>query len=392
MTSNISWLLLLTSFVGADDGSKLVKVLIFSRHNVRSPLSDVHESYSSKPWPTWPNEFGTLTPRGWLLERIMAKYISLWLQQVHFPVDCSTNVDIYTNNIERTISSGYAFVEGAFPQCGFPVRYDSGSTIDPIFSYSSRNLTPEYEEGVQRYLKNKLLEIDLRESLELMQDIVDVKNSPKCKEEGVCDLMSWGHTISIVPDKEPLLHGPIAISNKLVDTFLMQYYDGFDMKDVAWGLITNETEWKMLLDINKNYHDIIFNDTNIARDLSLSLVKLLKKYLLEDDVKFRCLVGHDANVFTITRLLNFTTYELLGQNEKTPIGGKIVFQKWYDGNTDRHLLKIEYVYASFKQLRDMEELSLENPPMRVTLEMEGCSIDSDGFCMWNDFVQILEAI
>ncbi|GBP42893.1 Glucose-1-phosphatase [Eumeta japonica] len=386
---NLWWIISLVTLVLADD-YELDKVLVFSRHNVRAPLGNAYPRYSSRPWPSWSDEVGTLTHRGHLLEKNIAKYFSLWLQEEKLSIDCPKDVTIYTNNYERTISSGFAFAEGAFPKCALNIRYKNRTTIDPIFSLDSRNLTRKFEEEVQEYMKNKLLSIDFKNSLELVQNIIDLKNSPKCKEEGVCDLVSGEHMINIKPNIEPVLSGPIAIANKLVDTFLMQYYNGFDTKNVAWGLIKNETEWKTLLDINKYYHDIIFNETNIARDISLPLVKFLKESLLNDTTKFNYLVGHDGNIFTMFRIMNFKPYELPDNYEITPIGGKVVFQKWYDRESDRFLLKIEYVYASFNQMRDMQELSLENPPKRVTLEMEGCPVDRNGFCLWTDFLKKME--
>ncbi len=41
--------------------------------------------------------------------------------------------------------------------------------------------------------------------------------------------------------------------------------------------------------------------------------------------KITVLVGHDSNIASLLTALDFKPYQLHDQNERTPIGGKIVF-------------------------------------------------------------------
>ena len=86
---------------------------------------------------------------------------------------------------------------------------------------------------------------------------------------------------------------------------------------------------------------------------------------------------------------DFKPYQLHDQNERTPIGGKIVFQRWHDSKTNRDLMKIEYVYQSAEQLRNADALTLQAPAQRVTLELSGCPIDTNGFCPMDKFDSVL---
>ncbi len=70
------------------------------------------------------------------------------------------------------------------------------------------------------------------------------------------------------------------------------------------------------------------------------------------------LVGHDSNIASLLTALDFKPYQLHDQNERTPIGGKIVFQRWHDSKANRDLMKIEYVYQSAVQLRNADALTL----------------------------------
>ncbi|MCA1924291.1 MAG: bifunctional glucose-1-phosphatase/inositol phosphatase, partial [Buttiauxella noackiae] len=87
--------------------------------------------------------------------------------------------------------------------------------------------------------------------------------------------------------------------------------------------------------------------------------------------------------------LDFKPYQLPEQYERTPIGGKIMFQRWHDANNNRELMKVEYVYQSAEQLRKADVLSLQLPPQRVTLQLNGCPTDANGFCPWDKFTQVL---
>jgi glucose-1-phosphatase len=122
-------------------------------------------------------------------------------------------------------------------------------------------------------------------------------------------------------------------------------------------------------------------------------VKYIQQALVGNDAadgpKVTLMVGHDANIAALLTTLQSKPYELPGQYESTPIGGKVMFQRWRDKSNNRDLMKAEYVYQSAEQLRNGDALTLGNPPKRVTLQLEGCPTDADGFCSWAKFSEVL---
>ena len=68
---------------------------------------------------------------------------------------------------------------------------------------------------------------------------------------------------------------------------------------------------------------------------------------------------------------------------KTPIGGKILFQK-FRGQDGRMYADIWLVYATADQLRDMSILSLQHPPMAVQLHLKGLTPNTDGLYLFTD--------
>lgn len=131
----------------------------------------------------------------------------------------------------------------------------------------------------------------------------------------------------------------------------------------------------------------------MAHDVAAPLVDYIRSQLIDQDKSaapaFTFMVGHDSNIASLLAALKVKPYQLPGQYEQTPIGGQVVFERWHDNKTNKDLLKIEYVYQSTEQLRDADTLSLAHPPERVTLQLTGCPIDSNGYCSWSDFTNVL---
>ena len=60
----------------------------------------------------------------------------------------------------------------------------------------------------------------------------------------------------------------------------------------------------------------------------------------------------------------------------TPIGSKLVFEKWSDGTED--YVAVNLVYQSVYQLQGRMLLSLDTPPMVMPVTVKGLTANSDG--------------
>ena len=105
------------------------------------------------------------------------------------------------------------------------------------------------------------------------------------------------------------------------------------------------------------------------------------------DRKFSFLVGHDSNIASVLAALGVEDYTLTGAIEqKTPIGSKLVIEKWTDGNGKEYGC-LNLVYQSVDKLRDMQLLDLENPPMVVPLSLKGLTANADGLYSMEDLLK-----
>ena len=95
------------------------------------------------------------------------------------------------------------------------------------------------------------------------------------------------------------------------------------------------------------------------------------------------LCGHDSNLASIGAALRFNYPETENALElHTPIGSKLVFEKWSNGTDD--YVAINLVYASLSQLQGRTLLSMDEPPMVLPVTVEGLTPNADGLYRLTD--------
>lgn len=388
----------------ADGDLQLQQVLMLSRHNLRAPLADngsLLAQATKKNWPQWDVAGGELTTKGGVLEVYMGRYTREWLAQQGLikndACPASDEVFAYANSLQRTVATAQYFVTGAFPGCDVTVTHqDEMGTMDPIFNPVITNDSEEFNKKALAALNAQGEKLSLKPAFQRLEKIVDYKNSPACEGNKQCALSSDNQNkFSAENGKEPNVAGPLKVGNSLVDAFTLQYYQGFPLEQVAWGQIKTPEQWQELAAIKNGYQEALFTSPEIAREVAAPLIDYIRSQLVDQDKasapKVTLMVGHDSNIASLLAALDAKSYTLPGQYEKTPIGGQVVFERWHDAKADKDLVKIEYVYQTADQLRDAEVLSLKNPPKRVTLQLNGCQTDANGFCSWEQFSNALNS-
>lgn len=382
------------------EGYQLEQVLIMSRHNLRAPLANngsVLEQSTPQQWPQWDVPGGQLTTKGGVLEVYMGHYMREWLaaQGMVTTGECPPpgTVYAYANSLQRTVATAQFFITGAFPGCDVPVHHqEKMGTMDPTFNPVITDNSPEFREKALKAMETERQKMQLDESYALLEQITRYDQSPSCKEKKICSLTAAKDSFSAEYEKEPGVSGPLKVGNSLVDAFTLQYYEGFPADKVAWGKIHTDAQWQRLSKLKNGYQDALFTSREVAQNVARPLVKYIDNALVTGQAtspKITLLVGHDSNIASLLTALDFKPYQLHDQQERTPIGGKIVFQRWHDTHADRDLMKIEYVYQSSAQLRNASVLSLSEPAQRVTLELNGCPVDAQGFCPIDKFNTLL---
>ncbi|WP_081303680.1 bifunctional glucose-1-phosphatase/inositol phosphatase [Gilliamella sp. WF3-4] len=393
------------------DDYTLEQVVVFSRHGLRAPLASPTSTLGKitpNQWPQWDTPASYLTIRGGILENYFGHYFSEWLTDNKLlPADsCPSEKDvyIYTNSLQRTIATGQYFTVGAFPGCILPIIHkEELGKMDPLFFPVIKDDSIEFKQAAITSI-NKNADINgitglnknLKSIYQDMANIIDYQKSKNCITDKQCDFFSSPTELIIEKGKEPGITGPLRVGTSLADAFILQYYEGAPLNNVAWGKIKDEQQFKQLVTIKESYNTVLFGSPVIAKHVAANLVNYINSAFSDNDnketTKFTLLVGHDSNVASLFSAMQIQPYHLPNQFETTPIGGKIVFQKWRDNRSGDKLMKIEYFYQSTKQIRDLSPLNRNNPPQKVTLTMTNCPTNAMGFCSFSTFKHVMSNI
>ena len=99
--------------------------------------------------------------------------------------------------------------------------------------------------------------------------------------------------------------------------------------------------------------------------------------------KFTFLCGHDSNLASIGAALRLHYPETEQALElRTPIGSKLVFEKWSDGTEE--FVALNLVYQNLSQLQNRTLLSPEVPPMVMPVAIDGLNPNADGLYRLDD--------
>ncbi len=387
------------------DNYTLEQVVVFSRHGLRAPLASPTSTLGKitpNQWPQWDTPASYLTTRGGVLESYFGHYFNEWLVDNKLLTEntcpSENEVYIYTNSLQRTIATGQYFTVGAFPGCIVPIIHkEKLGTMDPVFFPVISDDNPEFKQAAITSINQTAhakgiegLNQKLNNTYQDLSNIINYTQSTNCLADKQCDFTDLPTKIIIEKGKEPGITGPLRTGTSIADAFILQYYEGAPLQDIAWGKIKNNKQFEQLVAIKEYYNTILFGSSVIAKQVAANLINYINQTFSEKNhTKFTFLVGHDSNVASLFSALKIKSYTLPDQFETTPIGGKVVFQKWRDNHSGEALMKIEYFYQSTDQIRNLTQLNRNNPPHKVTLEMENCPTNTMGFCSFSTFKQII---
>lgn len=392
------------SVYNENDDYCLEQVVVLSRHGIRSPLLNtlnILKSVTHKTWPDLHCPPGYLTGKGGVLESYFGHYFALWLAKHNLVFKAqqpnSKQIDIYANSMQRTVATAQYFTLGAFAGFDIPVRHKYPiERMDPLFNPVIRDISePFYQQALDAIHvtageKEGLAALNrqLKPAYHLLEAILDYPQSTYYFSQQA-DFFDIPSELALLLGEEPMISGPINIGTAVADAFTLQYYEGLPLNEVAWGKIDSTEQWQMITEIKNQFLNILFASPTVAAHIAAPLVDKIYQTLnngisQENIPEFTLLVGHDSNIVSVLQALNVKKYHLPGQLESTPIGGKVVFQRWRDKRDDRQLFKMEYVYQSFEQIRQAQKLDLAHPPQHVLLELADLKRDKNSFYQWDD--------
>ncbi len=383
---------------GEDGRYVLEEEVVFSRHNIRSPLSTPDSELSKVisqdyAWTDWGVPTAHLTERGARIERKMGEWFYGYSNSLA-PID-ETNALIYSNSKQRTIKTAENFITGFNAELPLLHLYDDDS-MDPLFfpAYPTMNDNLKsriYDDmnaigGMPGTAENPLMGVNaavnaIIDNIHFMEDVIGFKDSPYAAQNGVEHLPSDVASIILNAQEEPAMTGGYKLINSIADAVVLQYYE----TGTAFGKYISLEDIRKVGKVKTVYDEVLFANRTTAVIVSNKLVRYIRDELCRTDRKFTFLCGHDSNIASISTALGLKFPETQNAVEFTsPIGSKIVFRKYR--RDDSEFIDVKLIYASVQQLREELPIDVNNSPVILPLEFEGLSKNADGYYTLKDVI------
>lgn len=387
----------LINFVHAEK-YRLEKVLVFSRHNIRSPLftsDSILAKTTNHKWFNWTSKPGELSIRGGQIETAMGQYFRKYLEHENFMTEnyipVGNEFRFYANSFQRTVATAQYFSSGMLPVANVKVehKHEIGGW-DNAFSMVFTNLNDKIrDDTINNILANhnakdlKTFPENYKSALNLLENVLDFKNSPYAKENHIEHFPTNDLEIIFKQGNSISWKGGFQTASAVVDALILQYYE--DPAETIFGKKLTDKQIQEIADIHNTALEIVVGTNPAAKELSKPTLKFLHDELKNDARKFTFICGHDTNVLGMLTALDVENYYLPNTIEtKTPVGVKIVVEKRI-GSDNREYAKIYLAYLSTRQIRNLDMLSLETPPQIFNLKFKGLQTNEDGLYLYEDF-------
>ena len=373
---------------------QLKEVVVMSRHNIRSPLTSsgaAHLRVTPHEWFKWTSPSSQLSLRGGVLETEMGQFFRQWVVSEGLLPDNyrpeGEEVLFYANSRQRTFATAKYFSAGFLPFANVEIthKWDEDKT-DPMF-------TPQFTKMSDAYRQQVLAEIaamnggpkawaaTVQPALTLMEEVLDMSESPAALEGDTVHFWYDDTEFQFEKGDEPHLTGGLKLANSAADALVLQCYETESMS--AFGHELTAEQWRAICGVKEVYDALLFTTHAAAVNIAYPLVSRIREELHHEGRKFTFLCGHDSNLASIGAALGLVYPETQQAMElHTPIGSKMVFEKWSNGTEE--FVAINLVYQPISQLQNRTLLSTEVPPMVLPITIEGLTPNADGLYRLSD--------
>ena len=339
---------------------QLKEVVVMSRHNIRSPLTSggaVYKRVTPYEWFNWSSPSSQLSLRGGVLETEMGQFFRKWLVgEGLLPENYRPEGDevlFYANSRQRTFATAKYFSAGFLPFANVEITHKlAEDKMDPVFTPQFTKMNDAYRQQVLSEINAlhggpRVLMTSVQPTLTLMEEILDMAHSPAAAND-TTHFFYDDTQFKLEKGNEPKMTGGFTLANSVADAMVLQCYESESM--AAFGHELTEDQWRAICAVKEVYDALLFTT-------------------------------HSAAV--IGAALGFDYPETEHALElHTPIGSKLVFEKWTDGSEE--YVAINLVYQSVSQLQGRMLLSLEVPPMIMPVTVEGLTANDDGLYRLSD--------
>lgn len=389
----------------------LSEVVVLSRHNIRSPLAgkgSVIDRITPHEWFAWTSSSSRLSLKGGVMETMMGQYFHKWLMDEGLfsedEIPASNEVRVYANSMQRTMATAHYFMSGFMPVANVSVEHHCKvGVMDSIFTPQITRISDEFcktafqqiaemngeqinmhkESQSSYYCVLNNTQNRLASNYASLCSVLDMLESLACIKGDTCRIIG-PDTIWLRLDQEPQTTGSLKMAYSATDALILQYYEESDDLKASFGHKLNYNDWLQISEIKDWYGDLLLTAPIVAKLVAAPLLNEIAKELNTPNRKFSFLCGHDSNLGSVLAALGVSNYSLPNTIErKTPIGSKLVFEKWVDNN-GKYFVSVFLIYHSSTQMRQSSYSDFI--PTKYPIQIDGLSTNSDGLYSLEDIL------
>ena len=331
----------------------------------------------------------------------MGQYFRKWLvsegmmQENEIPAEGTMR--FYANSLQRTIATAQYFSSGMLPVANIRIEHHCEvGKMDSVFAPQITDDSESFKTIAQQQIvamggEKGMIGIGERmsDNFKVLEQVLDMGQSKACLEGDTCHFRTDDAHVYLVKYREPGMGGSLRLACQAADALILQYYEEPDAMKAAFGDTLSWEDWESISAIKDWYGDVLFTAPAVARQVARPLLRTILEELQVEGRQFTFLCGHDSNIGSVLAALDAEDYSLPNTIEKkTPIGCKLVIEKWEDGE-GRSFAALNLVYQSTEQLRNMTLLDLETPPMIYPIRLKGLNFNAEGLCPFDAMIQRL---
>ncbi|MDP1839592.1 MAG: hypothetical protein Q8N31_16760 [Reyranella sp.] len=395
-------------------GWQTERVVMLGRHSVQAPAQSPQElaKFATSPWPSWPVAPGDLTPRGADLGHQMGQFFRILyggrglIEEAICPRPGT--VVLWVDFDKRTEWAALSTLGGLYMRCLTPLLKHQAdqSKPDPLFHPPPSASCPMDAASNRAAILARIggdfssVQREYAPQLTLLQSTLC---PPGAAGSGAtCGLAAEASAIVPDPAGGVALKGPVAIGSMAAENFLMESAQGMPANDVAWGRLDSD-RLRDVLKVRRLHLDLTEKTKPIAQQRGSNMLATIVASLqdghkfpggphIAQPVRFGMLLGHDTNIVNIAGLLNLGWAIKGYQDNEAPPGSALAFELLRAGPNGPRYVRMAFYAQTPEQLRNNTQLTIDNPPGMVAVELPACSAYArDNACPLERFVEIANA-
>lgn len=362
---------------------QLEKVVEISRHGVRPPTEGnmkTIQAGTGREWPQWLTRYGELTGHGYAAAVHKGQYEGSYLRQhglltQHCPQP--GDVFVWASPLQRTQETAMALMDGVFPGCGVAIQGPASEKQDTLFHAEAAGVTLDQAQ-VKAALEHAMQGQSARQIQTSLQPVIDKLKQAVCLPNTACPAFETEWAIKESKKGNISLHGPETLAN-MAETIRLAYSNNNPLSQVAFGQARSAAEVSALMTMATIQYDFTNDLPYVARRGASTLMHQIALALAPDhqadappEAKWLLYVAHDTNIAKLRAMLGFTWQQGDYPRGNIPPAGSLIFERWRNLQSGQRFLRLYFQAQSLDQIRNLEPLDSQHPPLRSEFSVEGC--------------------